>query len=299
MKRAIARGVAAAAVSLGALEVLAWSRMHREEKEHAGTLLHVEESGDGAPSLLIPGLQASTRYWGDVGPLSRTGRRILLADLLGFGRSPWPMRESYSLDNHIEWLRRTMIARDATRNLTIVAHSFGTVIAAHYAARFPDEIDRLYLLGTPLFDSPEEARESIRKMSSIAALFSLNRFAAREGCMLICAFRPLMERVAPLFRPDLPPEVAQDAMLHHWPSIREAIEILLHVPVRAALAGPIGEKTVFVHGLEDSVTSMQRVHDAARSLRASVIEVAGGHHSYAAELPRLLRGAPPTSAAFS
>jgi pimeloyl-ACP methyl ester carboxylesterase len=221
-------------------------------------------------------------------PLAEDGRRLLLVDLLGFGRSPWPMSSTYSLEEHLHWLRRTLVSRGAERNLTIVAHSFGTLIAAHYAAIYAGEIKRVYLLGAPVFDSREEARERIRAMSSIAALFSLNRFAAREGCMTLCAFRPLLTRMAPLLRPDLPAEVAQDGLLHHWPSIRGAIEILQTTPLAAALKGPIGSKTVFVHGMEDRVTPMERIHAVAKAIGAAVIEVPGAHHDYVREMPALL-----------
>jgi pimeloyl-ACP methyl ester carboxylesterase len=252
-------------------------------------VLHNEEYGRGDPILFIPGLQASTRYWGDVS-LIADRRRVLLADLLGFGRSPWPMNVSYSLDDHLEWLRRTVVSRGADRNLTIVAHSFGTIVAAHYAAMYGDEIQRLFLLGAPLFDSREEARERIRKMSSIAALFSLNRFVAREGCMVVCAFRPMMMHIAPLLRPDLPAEVAEDAMLHHWPSIRGAIQILQSTPLAPALQGAIGPRTTFVHGRRDGVTPIEKIHAVAKDTGASVIEVPGGHQDYVPTVPSLLSG---------
>lgn len=38
----------------------------------------------------------------------------------------------------------------------------------------PDEVESLYLLGAPVFADEWEAREHIRKMSSIAGNFTLN-----------------------------------------------------------------------------------------------------------------------------
>ncbi|HVS33621.1 MAG TPA: alpha/beta fold hydrolase [Thermoanaerobaculia bacterium] len=289
MKRAITRGLVAAGAAAGAVELLAWVSMWRDhaERSHLGDLLYTEEYGAGEPVLFIPGLQASTRYWGDMRPMAAGGRRLLLVDLLGFGRSPWPMDSSYSLDDHIAWLRRTVVSRGAGRGLTIVAHSFGTVVAAHYAARYADDVKRVFLLGAPLYDSAAEARQRIRDMSTIAALFSLNRFLAREGCMVVCAFRPLVGKLAILARPDLPPEVAHDAVLHHWPSIRGAIDILLHTPLTAALPR-IGPKTVFVHGTEDTVTMVERTRDVAAAAGARFVEIPGRHHDYQGVLPSLL-----------
>ena len=289
MRRAITRGLLAAGAAVGGLELLAWVSMWRDHAHRSDLrdLLYTEEFGAGRPVLFIAGLQASTRYWGDVSPLAISDRRLLLIDLLGFGRSPWPMDSSYSLDEHIAWIRRTMESRGAEHGLTIVAHSFGTVVAAHYAARYPEDVKRLYLLGAPLFDSVEEAKERIRAMSSIAALFSLNRFLAREGCMVVCAFRPLVGKLAVLARPDLPPEVAHDGVLHHWPSIRGAIHILLNTPLTAALP-QVGSKTVFVHGDEDTVTSIERTRAVAAAAGARVVEISGRHHDYRKALPALL-----------
>jgi pimeloyl-ACP methyl ester carboxylesterase len=285
VKRGLFRTLALTGAAAGAIEVIAWLRMHAEEREHAGETLHVEEYGSGKPVLLIPGLQASTRYWGDVRPLA-DDRRLLLVDLLGFGRSPWPMHASYDLGEHVEWLHRTLLARDAARGLTIVAHSFGTIVAAHYAARYG--VDRLFLLGTPVFTDEEEARARIRAMSSIAALFSLNRVLAREGCMFLCAFRPVLKGLAHFARPDLPAEVTEDAVMHHWPSIRGAIDILLRVPIESALER-IGPMTTFVHGTNDTVTPMERIHAVASLFGARVHEVPdGNHHGYRPVLHELL-----------
>jgi pimeloyl-ACP methyl ester carboxylesterase len=289
--RVLARTVGGALLVLGTIEIFARADIRRNRAERAplGDALFVDERGAGDPIVFIAGLQGSTRYWGDRYDLLATEHRLILVDLLGFGRSPWPAGVDYTLEDQLAWLRRTLVRRKATRNVTIVGHSMGAIVAATYAARYPDEVTRLVLAGTPVFRNPEEARQRIRSMSPLAALFSINPFFAREGCMTIQALRPVLLPLLPLLMKDRQPEVAQDALLHHWPSFRGSMQdILLRTPITDPLRR-IGPKTLLVHGLEDAVTPLSRMRALARETGARLIVVAGGHHDYHEALLAQLR----------
>ena len=282
--RGIAMRVAAGFVALVlAVELLARWNVRREQKEraHLGDRLFAEVVGTrGDPIIFIAGLQGSTRYWSHgFDELAKTNR-VLYVDLLGFGRSPWPDAE-YTLDDHLGYLRRTLVALGATRNVTLVAHSFGTIIAAHYAARFPDDVRSILLLGTPVYDSEQEARRRIWEMSPLAAMFSLRPVLAREACLLMGSSRPLLRRAMPYLMRDVPRAVAEDAVLHSWPSIRGAIQnVLLTRPITMPLHA-VGTKTTFVHGTRDTITTLQRIRTVARSTGANVVVVDSDHHGYA------------------
>jgi pimeloyl-ACP methyl ester carboxylesterase len=113
----------------------------------------------------------------------------------------------------------------------------------------------------------------------MAAAFSLNPFLARESCNLVCAARPLLKAVAHHVRRDVSTAVAEDALLHHWPSIRGAMAILQQCPVTVALRSYQGP-TTFVHGTADAVTPIERIMSLAREIAADVLTIEGGHHSY-------------------
>lgn len=279
------RIVGAALVFALAVEGLARWNVRREQRrrDYLGDRLYADVVGDrGDPIVFLAGLQGSTRYWNHGFDELVTNRRVIYVDLLGFGRSPWPDME-YTLDDHVAYLRRTLVALDATRNVTIVAHSFGTIVAAHYAGRFPTEIKRLYLLGTPVYDSEEEARERIWEMSPLAAMFSLRPILAREACLLMGAARPVFRWAMPRLMRDVPPAVAEDAVLHSWPSIRGAInDILLTKPIARPLHA-IGAKTVFVHGTRDTITTLSRIRALAQESGATVLVLNSDHHGYARE----------------
>lgn len=277
------RGIAGVVLFILAIELLARWNVRREQRERAylGDRLFADVVGTrGDPIVFIAGLQGSTRYWNHGFDELAKDRRVIYVDLLGFGRSPWPDVE-YTLDDHLAYLRRTLVALGATRNVTFVAHSFGTLIAAHYAARFPVEVQHVFLLGTPIYDSEEEARRRIWDVSPLAAMFSLRPIIAREACLLMGSTRPILKWAMPRLMRDVPPAVAEDSVLHSWPSFRGAVQnILLTRPIAEPLR-VIGRRTTLVHGTRDTITTLERVRALAQQTGAKVAVLNSDHHGYA------------------
>ena len=263
------------------VEALAWANGHHERAKRAylGDRLFVERRGAGRPLVFLAGLEGSTRYWPPEFASFSARHRLLYVDTLGFGRSPWPLNEP-TLEDHLVWLRRTLVAEGATQHVTIVAHSFGAIVAAYYAARYPQEVERLVLLGTPIFRGEDDARARIKSMSSLAGIFSLNSVVARQACLLMEAFRPLVRRVLPHLARQSRPEVVEDAVLHDWPSIHGAIQnVLLRSPIEPAL-DRVRAPIVFVHGGQDPVTPLSRVREVTSRLHAELVVVSGDHQTY-------------------
>jgi len=265
-------------------------RSERDARRALGDRLYVETRGEGDPVVLLAGLHGSTRFWRDQFADLEDERRFIALDALGFGRSPWPDAE-YTLDDHLGAIERTLRAEGATGKLTFVAHSFGTILAAHYAARHPEQVENLILLGTPIFDSAGEGRKRIGELSALAGIFSVNAFLAHLTCDYICAFRPVFSRLAPLFT-DLPREVAGDSVLHRWDSFHGTLnQVLLRSPVRPALVR-VASRAVFVHGRRDPITPLAKVERIADEIGAVLVPIDVDHTGYLRDpalIERLLR----------
>ncbi len=276
-------GIAALSVvgAVGLLEAVAAIRVARlrAERSGLGDRLFTEIRGTGDPIVFLAGLPATTRFWqGAFDPLAAS-HRLIFVDALGFGRSPFP-DVSYTLDDQLGALRRTLVAAGATRRVTFVAHSFGTLIAAPYAARYPGEIDRLFLLGTPVFADEAEARAHIREVSAMSGLFVLNPLLAREACKIHEALAsPALARLVAAFMPGTPPEVASDGLLHTWRSFHGSLKILLTRPIAQPLA-EIGPKVTFVHGRIDPITPLERIRTLAAEIGAQVLATDDEHLTY-------------------
>jgi pimeloyl-ACP methyl ester carboxylesterase len=270
----LAIGAAVVLVQLAA-HATRWS--HNRRVAGLGDRLHVETHGTGAPVVFLHGLRGSGSYWsGLVQSLNGAVYQMIVPDLLGFGHSPWPVKE-YSVEDHLDALDRSIEMRGS--RMILVGHSMGAILAAEYARRHPDDVAGLVLLNAPIFDSEKDARKRIREMSSMAAAFSLNRWLARASCDLVCATRPVLWHIAPLLEKNVPPEVARDAVLHRWKSFDGSLQrVVLPSRLDKVMEGLDGIPIIFIHGETDPVTTLDRVRRLSDAIGAEVFTVPGGHN---------------------
>lgn len=267
-------------------------RRAQAERQGLGDRLYVETAGaaTGAAIVFLPGMMGTTTYWREAGALTlaEPGARVLLLDELGFGRSPWPEGE-YTLEENLAAVERTLAAQDVRGELILVGHSFGAMLAAEYGARHAGSVRQVILFGTPLYRTEAEGRRHIGEMSALAGLTARNSRLARIVCTLHTAFLPVMTRLAPRLRRDLPPTVAADGALHFWPSLRGSVEnVILRHSIEPAIE-ILGGKLTFVHGRRDAITALERVREVAAASGAELVVTDDDHVSYwrgAAELVR-------------
>lgn len=111
-----------------------------------GTRLSYRAIGDGDPVVCVPGGPTDSAYLGNLGGLSAHCRLIVL-DLRGTGRSAVPVDpSSYRCDrlvDDVEALREHLVLP----RIDLLGHSAGTNIAMQYAARHPEKLGRLALVG--------------------------------------------------------------------------------------------------------------------------------------------------------
>jgi 3-oxoadipate enol-lactonase len=118
----------------------------------------VEVDGDGEPVLMIHGLGGTSNVFTPLLPAFARHRTIRF-DLPGSGRSH-RVEGPLSLQLFIE--RTLLVMRKAeVERAHVVAHSMGTIVAAHLAAAEPGKVASLALFG-PLLAPPEPARAAIR-----------------------------------------------------------------------------------------------------------------------------------------
>jgi pimeloyl-ACP methyl ester carboxylesterase len=119
-----------------------------------GTRVRFVEAGAGPPLLLVHGYLASHRTWDDVTPALAATRRVIAPDLPGFGESekPSPSRYAYGFDAFADSLADVVAALGLTR-VSVCGHGLGGSVALTVAAKYPDLVDRLVLVG-PLVYAP-------------------------------------------------------------------------------------------------------------------------------------------------
>lgn len=114
--------------------------------------LHVAvDEGAGQPVILLHGIASSSATFDLVVPLLRDNHRVISLDLLGFGKSPSPATASYTLEEHVASVDRTIRSLKLTGRITLVGHSLGSLIAARYAAQNPALFAHLILVSPPVY----------------------------------------------------------------------------------------------------------------------------------------------------
>ena len=136
-------------VLLDGLEGFDWAPSFRQWD---GLRLAHVDLGSGAPVVMLHGEPTWSYLWRKVAPpVLETGRRVILPDLPGFGRSDKPMDERwYSYDRHTAAIGALLEDLDL-RDATFVLHDWGGPIGLRLAVDHRDRVSRLVLMDTGVF----------------------------------------------------------------------------------------------------------------------------------------------------
>ncbi len=119
-----------------------------------GTLrVHYLDEGppDADPVLLMHGEPSWAYLYRKMIPvLVDAGHRVVVPDLVGFGRSDKPaQREDYTYQRHVDWMRGLLEALDL-RDITLFGQDWGGFIGLRLAAEHPDRFARIVAANTGL-----------------------------------------------------------------------------------------------------------------------------------------------------
>src|SRR5471030_98146 len=107
--------------------------------------------GAGEPVVFLHGFPTSSHLWSDVVPLMPAGHRLVVLDLLGYGRSDRPLGRRVDVLAHAG---RVVQVLDELRieRACIVGHGLGGGIAQSLALRQANRVSRLCLVDSVAFD---------------------------------------------------------------------------------------------------------------------------------------------------
>ena len=117
----------------------------------AGTGIELSHSisGQGSPVLLIHGFGASSFSWNHVIEPLASNHQVITLDLKGFGNSPKPRDDMYSVYDQARLVRNFIVDKNL-KDLSIVGHSFGggvaLVTSVYLEASHPGLINKLVLI---------------------------------------------------------------------------------------------------------------------------------------------------------
>ena len=107
--------------------------------------------GGGEPVVFLHGFPTSGHLWGDVIAQMSPGHRLVVVDLLGYGRSDPPEGRSLTLRSHAGRVVGLMDAL-GIRNACVVGHDLGGGVAQSLALNWPSRVSRMALIASVAFD---------------------------------------------------------------------------------------------------------------------------------------------------
>lgn len=225
--------------------------------------LAVRTEGHGPPVVLLHGLIGSGRFWGRSYDTLAAAHRLIVPDLLGFGRSDRP-DEGYGPRDHAAAVVAALDHLEVLEPAVIGAHSLGCVVALCLAATYPDRVKRIVGFGPPLYPDRRAAQRRIGAAGPMAKLFVLPGPAAERACKWVCDHRAAAATVARWSHPSLPSPLADDAVEHSWRSYSETMEHCLLTGEPATWLASVAAPVEFIFGTADRVVDAAFVYRVAR-----------------------------------
>lgn len=153
-----------------------------------GLRMHYLDEGlqSGPPVLLLHGEPTwSFLYRKMVAPLVAAGFRVVVPDLIGFGKSDKPAALSdYSYAAHMDWLG-ALVAQLALKDITLFGQDWGSLLGLRLAAEQPDRFGRIMVSNgfLPTGQQPTPPAFRLwRAFASYSPVFPIGRIV-QAGCV--------------------------------------------------------------------------------------------------------------------
>lgn len=239
-----------------------------------GGPLHLVESGEGCPVVLVHGVAGSHRVWDGLVPFLEPRYKVARVDLMGYGSSPMSL-PACSPEVHVDAIRLTLRNAGISPPYTLVGLSMGANLVLTYAARWPEEVAGLVGIALPYFGTEEAARHGLHHNVWTRLTVEHPRLAA----FVIPAFWSLLRHsgLTRWHRGIYSRAMAEDALRVDYSAFRSnVLSCMLHFPSVASLSGSASMSRLFIHGSEDQWSDSNGVRRALAPYPSTRLEVIEG-----------------------
>ena len=242
--------------------------------------------GGGEPLVLIHGFPTSSHLWQDLVPLLPDGRRVVVLDLLGYGRSDPPGELTLDIKAHAD---RLLVLLDllGINRACLIGHDIGGGIAQAVAVKAPHRVSHLCLVSSVAFDEWPS-----REMKMARATLPLTRHLPATWLLGVLKTElergyvdaDLAARSIDRYVKSFSTPAGRDLLVAHL----EALDSVDTTEIGARL-GLVPAPTAIIHGAHDPflpISSARRLHQAIRGSTLDVLDA--GRHFLPEEGPERL-----------
>lgn len=180
-------------------------------------------------------------------------------DLLGFGTNK-RARGGFGTAQQLAHISASIEDRFPSRDLVLIGHSLGGVLALAWTARNPGRVAKLVLLNTPLGEDRNDlTRSLLASRPNWGSILLEHRHWAHLSCILLRGAR-LMRLLRPLKPSYVPGAVFDDYIAHTWKSVQQTFEgVLLSTPALPLLRQIREIPVLHLTGVDDDAISRRAV----------------------------------------
>lgn len=229
--------------------------------------------GAGEPIVLLHGLPTSGYLWSDVVPALPPGHRVVVLDLLGYGRSDPGAAAPVGLCGHADRLA-VVLDQLSIKRACLVGHGIGGGVAQVAAIRHPERVSHLCLVSSVLLGAQPSPGGRIARGFAVVARFAPSAWARallRSALVRGYADREKGEHDLDLFLRPFDGAVGRDALLAHLAAVTSE-----DTEAFAARLGSITAPTAVLWGADDPFLPMDHARALMRAIPGSTLEIAEG-----------------------
>ena len=218
-------------------------------------LVHVEQSGQGEPVVLLHGFGGSSFAWRLVAPALARRYHVIAPDLNGFGWTQRPKEvAAYTYAGQAEMVLGVLRALGIER-FHVIGHSYGGGLALWLAGRYPQRVRSVVLVSSVLPDYSQQQRQTWARFRTfnwlLVHFFVLSRAGVRRTLELcIHDKRRITSELVDAYRERLLVEGVDDAYY--------GLMAPVDLPVPEVSLHDVQAPTLVVWGREDRLISLAR-----------------------------------------
>lgn len=231
-------------------------------------IVHYEVFGRGKPILLLHGWLGSWRYWMPTMESLADTYRTYALDFWGFGDTDKPGNR-YSIDDYVRQLNDFLDGLGIAR-ISLVGHSLGGVVALRAALDYPQRVDKLVLVDTPIHGAGLAAAVKLARNP-------FSRLVAGPRTMVGLWMRSLKkssEDWAQMYD-----EIVEDTNRQDEDAVQQSVEQMLTLDLRPSLQ-KLYTHTLVIHGEKDEFINSDQtdLFEGGETATAQVVVLPGCRH---------------------
>ncbi len=234
--------------------------------------------GKGEPVVVLHGQLSTHGYMRELVNRVAKQRRVYSPDLLGFGDSPRPRHASYSVQQHVDSLHKTVQEAGVNTPFVLFGHSMGAQLALAFAQKYPEFVSALVLTSLPLFESPDTAYDQMAAADPRIAWILRGKRARLLRMLPRFAEKPLGWYSTWVNKGVYPAYISREAVRHNWQGYHRSMEnvVVRYSPFEAIKS--VNVPLHFIFGDTDTLNpgAETKLHPSLRKNQTIEILV-GGH----------------------